>query len=109
MTAKKKGYANQKQARLAKEVSIAQAQVKPDGYEMSLGELISIYERGEILIRPDYQRLFRWSQEQKSRLIESILIGIPIPPLFVFQDDSGKWELVDGLQRVSTICEFRGF
>jgi hypothetical protein len=93
---------------LARQVVAAQARVKPDGYEMSIGELISIYERDELVIRPDYQRLFRWSLEQKSRLIESVLIGIPVPPLFVFQDTNGKWELVDGLQRVSTLLEFRG-
>lgn len=93
---------------LQTQVACAQAEVRPDGYEMSIGELFSIYDRHEILIRPDYQRLFRWSLEQKSRLIESVLIGIPIPPIFVFQDSNGRWELVDGLQRVSTFCEFKG-
>ena len=93
---------------LLSQVKKAQAQVKPDGYEMSLGEMISIYERGEIVINPEYQRLFRWSSDQKSKFIESILIGIPVPPVFVFQTDDGKWELVDGLQRLSTIFEFRG-
>jgi hypothetical protein len=46
--------------------------------------------------------------EKKSSFVESILIGIPIPPVFVFETDKGTWELVDGLQRVSTILEFMG-
>jgi len=55
-----------------------------------------------------FQRLFRWSIGQKSRLIESLLLGIPIPSIFVFEKENGSWELIDGLQRVSTILEFMG-
>ena len=45
---------------------------------------------------------------QKSRFIESILIGIPIPSVFVYENEDGTWELIDGLQRISTILEFMG-
>ena len=41
-------------------------------------------------------------------MIESVLLGIPIPPIFVAEDENGVWELVDGLQRVSTIISFFG-
>ena len=50
----------------------------------------------------------RWSLAKKSNFVESVLIGIPIPSLFVFETADGVWELVDGLQRVSTILEFMG-
>jgi len=76
--------------------------------KMSIGEIINLYRDGEIIIRPEFQRLFRWNIAQKSRFIESILIGIPIPPIFVQQRDNGEWEVVDGLQRLSTILEFVG-
>lgn len=49
-----------------------------------------------------------WELSQKTRFIESLLLGIPIPPIFVHQDEDGVWELIDGLQRVSTILEFSG-
>lgn len=75
---------------------------------MSIGELTNLYRDGELVIRPPFQRLFRWDDSQKSRLIESILIGIPLPSIFVVQDEGGKWELVDGLQRVSTILQLQG-
>jgi hypothetical protein len=52
--------------------------------------------------------LFRWSEAQKTALIESILLSIPIPPIFVAEDKNGVWELVDGLQRVSTFISFFG-
>lgn len=81
---------------------------KTDSYAMSIGELVSLYERNEIIIRPEYQRLFRWSHTQKVKLIESIILGIPVPSIFVYQNDDGIWELVDGLQRVSTILQFFG-
>jgi uncharacterized protein with ParB-like and HNH nuclease domain len=79
-----------------------------DRLDMSFGEIMSMYEREEIIIDPDFQRLFRWDTYQKTRFIESILIGIPIPPIFVAEDEYGRWELVDGLQRISTIFSFFG-
>lgn len=82
--------------------------VKTDSYPMSIGELASMYERDEIILRPEYQRYFRWTPEQKSKLIESILIGLPLPSIFMAQDDKGSWEVVDGMQRLSTIFDFMG-
>jgi hypothetical protein len=76
--------------------------------KMSIGEIINMYKDEEIVIRPEFQRLFRWDIEQKSRFIESILIGIPIPPIFVQQRKDGVWEVVDGLQRISTLLQFVG-
>ena len=67
----------------------ARKTVKTDSYHMSIGELVGMYERDEIVLRPEYQRYFRWTNEQKSKLIESILIGLPLPSVFVAQDDEG--------------------
>ena len=93
---------------LSKDVEKARTLVKRDGYDMSFGELLTIYDRNEFSIQPSYQRLFRWSSSQKSRFIESLLLGIPVPPLFVATNADGHWELVDGLQRVSTLLQFTG-
>jgi Protein of unknown function DUF262 len=82
--------------------------VKTDQYPMSIGEIVGMYQRGELILRPQYQRYFRWSGEQKSKLIESILIGLPLPSFFMAQDESGYWEVVDGMQRLSTILDFMG-
>lgn len=75
---------------------------------MSIGELISLYEFGDLTIFPEYQRYFRWNLTQKSQLIESIVLGIPVPAIFVSQDEDGKWDVIDGLQRLCTIFEFVG-
>lgn len=91
-----------------KELQDARQSVATDGYPMSIGELTNMYRDGELLIEPQFQRLFRWDDAQKSKLIESILVGIPLPSIFVAQDAAGRWELVDGLQRVSTLLQLQG-
>jgi Protein of unknown function DUF262 len=93
---------------LQSEIDKTRQEIRTDGYLMSIGEWISLYENQEIDIHPEFQRFFRWSDHQKSTLIESILLGIPIPPIFVSQRDDGIWDVVDGLQRLSTIYEFVG-
>jgi hypothetical protein len=93
---------------LAEEIGSAQRLVKTDAYQMSIGEIVSMYDNREITIDPEFQRLFRWDIGQKSKLIESLLLGIPLPSIFVFEKENGSWELIDGLQRVSTILEFMG-
>jgi len=90
------------------EVSNARRTISTDGYPMSIGELTNLYKEGELVIRPEFQRFFRWTESQKSMLVESILLGIPIPSIFVSQSESGKWEVVDGLQRISTILQLQG-
>ena len=74
----------------------------------SVGEIIHLYEEEEVTLRPEFQRFFVWTLAQKSNLIESILIGIPLPPIFVATVDTGVVEVVDGMQRLSTIMEFCG-
>lgn len=93
---------------LEKEISNARKEIISDGYDMSVGEVMNLYRDSELIINPAFQRLFRWDESQKTRFIESLLLGIPIPPIFVVQDESGIWELIDGLQRLSTVLEFSG-
>lgn len=93
---------------LIEEVQKARQDVVTDGYEMSIGEVINLYKDNELVIDPVFQRLFRWDDQRKTRFIESLLLGIPVPPIFVFQDENGIWELIDGLQRVSTVLQLTG-
>lgn len=93
---------------LLKQIEDARMQVHTDSYPMSIGELVNLYDDGELDIHPEFQRVYRWSEEQKSKLIESILLGIPLPSIFVAQRKDGIWDVVDGLQRISTILSFLG-
>jgi Protein of unknown function DUF262 len=93
---------------LDKQIESARKEIATDGYDMSVGEILNLYRDDELIIHPEYQRLFRWDPSRKTRFIESLLLGIPLPPIFVFQTKKGLWELIDGLQRLSTIFEFVG-
>lgn len=93
---------------LDEQVEEGRRQIRADGYAMSLGELASLYDERELEIQPKFQRFFRWTIDQKTRLVESILLGIPLPQVFVSQRNDGVWEVVDGLQRLSTLFEFMG-
>jgi len=99
---------NSKSEELSNEIRENAKKVHTTEMKMSIGEIISMYKDEEIIIRPEFQRLFRWKKSQKSRFIESILIGIPTPTIFVQQMEDGGWEVIDGLQRLSTILEFVG-
>lgn len=86
--------------------SIESKEIRTEAVDFSFGELLNLHRDGEIIIQPEYQRLFRWSNEQRSRLIESILLRLPIPPIFLIEDDNGVLELIDGLQRTSSVLQF---
>ena len=90
------------------QIASARKRVHREGYDMSFGELANMYQRSELVINPEYQRLFRWTKEKRTAFVESLLLNIPIPPIFVFTDENGVWELIDGLQRVSTVLELMG-
>lgn len=82
--------------------------IKTDGYPISISEWAGMYEKNELDIHPEFQRFYRWTPKQKTGLVESILLGIPVPPIFVSQRKDGVWDVVDGLQRLSSIFQFMG-
>ena len=91
---------------LKEEIAAKRKEIVVDSYPMSIGEVMNIYKDDELDVHPEFQRFFRWDEEQKTKLIESILLGIPIPPIFVSQKTDGKWDVIDGQQRLSTILQF---
>lgn len=81
-------------------------EVRTESIDLSFGEIANMRKAKELIIQPEYQRLFRWSAEQRSRLVESILLELPIPQIFVIENADGVFELIDGLQRVSSVLQF---
>ena len=65
-----------------------------------------IQRREAINLHPEYQRRLRWTQTQKSRLIESLLLNIPVPPVFFYETEAALYEVMDGQQRLNTINDF---
>ncbi|MEO5377507.1 MAG: DUF262 domain-containing protein [Magnetococcus sp. DMHC-6] len=80
--------------------------IKVETKQMSLDTLIKRMKEGEIDLSPDFQRNEVWKQESKSRLIESLLIRIPLPAFYMDATNEDKWVVVDGLQRLSTLRDF---
>lgn len=82
--------------------------VRTRSLDISFNELVDMYESGELLIEPEFQRLFRWTAGAQSRLIESLILELPLPPIYLLELDEGVYELIDGLQRISSYLAFRG-
>ncbi|MEN2387959.1 DUF262 domain-containing protein [Comamonas sp. A7-5] len=77
-----------------------------DSYTPTWNELIAQYKAGDVQVDPAYQRGFRWDYEQQTTYIESLLLNIPTPPIFLAEKANGAFEVIDGLQRFSSILKF---
>jgi len=80
--------------------------IRVDTKTFSLRQIYDMITFGDINLTPDFQRNLVWDNQRKSRLIESILMRIPLPMFYFAQDDEGRISVVDGLQRLSTIKQF---
>jgi hypothetical protein len=88
-------------------IPFSPADIKMDTQTVNLGSVIEMLEFGEINLKPDFQRSADlWSPTQKCRLIESILLGIPLPSFYFNEDEHGKLEVIDGLQRLCALKDF---
>jgi Protein of unknown function DUF262 len=79
-----------------------------DTFDIHTQQLTAMLESRQIKISPKYQRKFRWEKDRCSQFIESLLLGIPIPSIFMATNGDNSWEVVDGVQRLSTIIKFVG-
>ena len=82
--------------------------IRVDPKTFSLRQILDMIDDGDLELAPDFQRLKVWTSGQKSRLIESILLRIPLPAFYFSSDEQGGLQVVDGLQRLSTftiLCE----
>jgi hypothetical protein len=83
------------------------SKIEVDASTVNLGYLLNLLELGEINLTPDFQRAADlWDNKKKSRLIESILLGLPIPSFYLSQNTQGKLDIIDGLQRLCALKDF---
>ena len=75
-------------------------------FNWSVDTIRQMLERKIIRLSPDFQRNFVWDYKRQSRLIESILLGIPVPAFYLAKSEKGSYNVVDGLQRLTTINRF---
>lgn len=72
----------------------------------SLRQVVDMIHEGDIDLAPDFQRQYVWKARQRSGLIESLLLGIPLPSFYFNEDDTGRLQVVDGVQRLTTIYRY---
>jgi Protein of unknown function DUF262 len=91
---------------ILEEVEQHRKQIVTDSYTTNWRELLGQYKDGDLKIDPEYQRLFRWNIDQQTQFLESLLLGIPSPAIFLAENKDGGFEILDGLQRLSTLIRF---
>ncbi len=75
-------------------------------YDMSVQTVVEQIKNGDIYLEPPYQREYRWNKEKASRFIESLLLNIPIPNIFLAEEEDVTYTVIDGRQRLNTIKNF---
>ncbi len=80
--------------------------IRIETHQFSLRNILDMIEEGEVDLAPDFQRYQVWSKKQKCRLIESVLLRIPLPAFYFSSDDQGVMQVVDGVQRLTTIYKY---
>lgn len=81
-------------------------QIRVNTSQFSLRNILDQIDEGSIELAPDFQRLQVWRTDQKSLLVESLLLQIPLPAFYFAEDTDGSFRVVDGLQRLSTLHAF---
>src|SRR4051794_17613871 len=87
------------------DLPVEEQEVYTASYELSVADILHQWQEGRLVV-PRLQRRYVWTDEQASRLIESLLVGIPIPPLYFAERRDGTWEIIDGQQRVMSVVRF---
>jgi Protein of unknown function DUF262 len=93
---------------LAGQLNTERRSVSFDVYDFAVKQLVDFVEDKTIDIAPEYQRQFVWDGKRQSQFIESVFLGIPIPSLFMATNTDATWEVIDGVQRLSTLVHFCG-
>ena len=86
----------------------AKEKIQVERFTYDLDWVVSKIKSGQLKIQPAYQRTFEWTIAQQSKFIESLILNLPVPPIYLAESKEGEWELLDGLQRISTFLHFIG-
>lgn len=80
--------------------------IKTQAYDKSVSDIVRMIEDGDINLNPEYQRNYIWDNKKSSLLIESIVLNVPIPVIYVSQEEDDSWTVIDGLQRLNSLYRF---
>ena len=91
---------------IEKKYRLGEIRIVTEQARYPLGNILTMMKTDQYILDPVYQRRGRWSVTRQSRLIESFIMNVPIPPIFLYEADYAIYEIMDGKQRISTICDF---
>lgn len=74
--------------------------------DRSIPDLLAMIDGSKLNLQPDYQRNFVWKNKQQSKFIESLILGIPVPTIFINENEDSTYEVIDGQQRLTTCYRF---
>lgn len=97
-----------KEERLARGFEEAQTKLVIQTADLPLGTLADMVDNSSIDLQPLFQRRERWSAEKQSALIESFLLNVPVPPIYLSEEANGTYTAIDGKQRLRAIADFMG-
>jgi len=80
--------------------------INTQAYDKSVSDIVRMIEDGDINLNPEYQRNYIWDNKKASLLIESIILNVPIPVIYVSQEEDDSWTVIDGLQRLNSLHRF---
>jgi hypothetical protein len=80
--------------------------LRTQAYDKAVNDLVDMIHDGDLILDPDYQRNYIWDNKRASLLVESVLLNVPIPVIYVSEDDDERWVVVDGLQRLHSLTRF---
>ncbi len=88
------------------EIPKGERTLRTQAYDKSISDIVAMIDSGDLVLDPDYQRNYIWDDKRASLLVESILLNVPIPVIYVAEDEDSKWDVVDGLQRLTSLHRF---
>jgi len=80
--------------------------ITTQAYDKSVADIVRMIEDGDINLNPEYQRNYIWDNKKSSLLIESLILNVPIPVVYVSQELDDSWTVIDGLQRLNSLYRF---
>lgn len=80
--------------------------ITTQAYDKSVADVVRMIDDKDIRLDPDYQRNYVWDNKKASMLIESIILNVPIPVIYVSQEEDDSWSVIDGLQRLYSLKRF---
>src|SRR3990170_2473046 len=88
------------------DIPIDRRRVYSEKSDLTIFELYSRYMRGDLIVQPEFQRFYVWDDPKACRLIESILLEIPVPVVYLSEEEDGKLAVIDGQQRLVSLFRF---